>query len=66
LAAVSSAERVRAASGAQEALAGCGLAEFGERVGRIVEGLERVRMVDLEAHGGWYEGVAREGEGGGM
>lgn len=64
LAAVSSAERVRAASGAQEALAGCGLAEFGERVGRLVEGLERVRMVDLESHGGWYEGVAKEREGG--
>jgi hypothetical protein len=60
LSAVSSAERVRAASGAQEALAACGLAEFGEQVGRIVEGLERVRAVDLEGHGGWYEGVARE------
>lgn len=63
LAAVSSAERVRAASSAQEALAACGLAEFGERVGSIVEGLERVRGVDLEGHGGWYEAVAREGEG---
>jgi hypothetical protein len=60
LAAVSSAERVRAASGAQEALAACGLAEFGERVGGIVEGLERVRGVDLESHGGWYESVAVE------
>lgn len=62
LSATSSAERVRAASGAQEALASCGLAEFGEKVGRIVEGLEAVRRVDLEAHGGWYEVVAqREG-----
>jgi hypothetical protein len=62
LAAVSSAERVRAASSAQEALAGCGLAEFGERVGKIVEGLERVRMVDLEGHGQWYEIVAKESD----
>jgi hypothetical protein len=25
-----------------------------------VEGLERVRGVDLESHGGWYESVAVE------
>lgn len=61
LSAVSSAERVRAASSAQEALAACGLAEFGEKVGGIVEGLERVKGVDLGAHGGWYEVVAGEG-----
>ena len=59
LAAFGSAERVRAASSAQEALAACGLAEFGSQVVAIVECLERVRGVDLEAHGGWYEVVAR-------
>ena len=58
LAAISSAERVRAASGAQEALAGCGLAEFGSQVGGIVECLERVRAVDMAAHGEWYERIA--------
>lgn len=58
LSAVSSAERVRAASSAQEALAACGLAEFGSQVGGIVECLERVRAVNLASHGGWYEGVA--------
>ena len=59
LSAFGSAERVRAASSAQEALAACGLAEFGTQVVAIVECLERVRGVDLEAHGGWYEVVAR-------
>ncbi|KAM0715713.1 hypothetical protein Q7P37_009213 [Cladosporium fusiforme] len=62
LAAGSTAERVRAASSAQESLAACGLAEFGGKVGALVEGLERVRTVDLEGHGGWYEVVARMGE----
>jgi hypothetical protein len=62
LSAFGSAERVRAASSAQEALAACGLAEFGSQVVAIVECLERVRAVDLEAHGEWY-GVVSAQEG---
>ncbi|KAK4946261.1 hypothetical protein LTR66_014318 [Elasticomyces elasticus] len=58
--ATSSADRVRAASTASEGLAGHGFAEFGERVGRIVEVLGRVGEVDWAAHGRWYELVARE------
>jgi hypothetical protein len=60
LSAFGSAERVRAASSAQEALAACGLAEFGSQVVAIVECLERVRAVDLEALGEWYGVVAQE------
>jgi hypothetical protein len=60
LSAFGSAERVRAASSAQEALAACGLAEFGSQVVGIVECLERVRAVDLEAHGEWYGVVSAQ------
>ena len=58
LSAVSSSERVRAASSASEALASCGLSEFTTQVGAIVDTLERVRQVDLASHGTWYEQVA--------
>ncbi|TKA21755.1 hypothetical protein B0A50_08782 [Salinomyces thailandicus] len=72
LSASTSSERVRAASSASEALTSCGLGEVTAQVGAVVEVLERVRRVDWEAHGGWYEGVAAaaaaavEGEEGGQ
>jgi hypothetical protein len=53
-----SGERVRAASGASEALATAGLPEFVTHVGEIVDMLRRVAEVDWAAHGGWYERVA--------
>lgn len=37
--------------------------EFVARVGAMVEELAKVGEVDRKAHGGWYEEVAREGEG---
>lgn len=60
ISAVSSSERVRAASSAQETLASCGLAEFTMQVGAIVDNLERIRGVDWASHGKWYEEVAGE------
>ena len=55
-----SSERVRAASGASDALATAGLPEFVSQVGEVVETLRRVGEVDWASHGGWYEQVARE------
>jgi hypothetical protein len=60
LCAATSSERVRATSGASEALASSGMAEFTEKVGGIVSVLERVREVDWRGHGGWYEGIERD------
>lgn len=56
--AVSSSDRVRAASSASDALANCGLSEFTSQVGAMVETLERIRQVDWASHGTWYEQVA--------
>jgi hypothetical protein len=55
-----STERVRAASGASEALATAGLPEFVTQVGEMVELLRKVAEVDWASHAGWYEQVARE------
>jgi hypothetical protein len=55
-----SGERVRAASGASEALATAGLPEFVTHVGEIVEVLRKVAEVDWVSHAGWYEQVAKE------
>ncbi|PPJ59180.1 hypothetical protein CBER1_03054 [Cercospora berteroae] len=58
LSAESSADRVRAASSASEKLAASGMAEFVPHVAVIVDLLERVRKVDWESHGVWYEEIA--------
>ncbi|OQN96854.1 hypothetical protein B0A48_17408 [Cryoendolithus antarcticus] len=60
LSASSAAEKVRAASSASQVLGGCGLGEFVQQVGDVVELLEGVRRVDLGAHGRWYEQIAGE------
>jgi hypothetical protein len=52
-----SSEKVRATSGASEALASCGMPEFVEHVGRIVNLLDRIREVDWQAHGQWYRAL---------
>lgn len=58
LSAETSAERVRAASSASEKLAASGMAEFVPHVAAIVDTLERVRKVDWEGHGVWYQQIA--------
>ncbi|KAG9676450.1 Tcp11-domain-containing protein, partial [Aureobasidium melanogenum] len=60
-----SSERVRAASGASEALASAGLPEFVTQVGEMVELLRKVAEVDWASHGVWYEQVASEANGAG-
>lgn len=60
LSASTSSERVRAASSASEMLTSCGLGEMTTQVSAIVDTLERVKTVDWQGHGWWYEGVIRE------
>ena len=60
LSAASTAEKVRATTSAAEVLSRAGMPEFVNEVGSLVDILERVRSVDLKAHGSWYEDVARE------
>ncbi|KAI7199766.1 Tcp11-domain-containing protein [Hortaea werneckii] len=57
LSATTSAERVRAASSANENLTSIGLGELSQHVAAMVDVLERVRRVDWEAHGFVYEGL---------
>ncbi|KAI7098904.1 hypothetical protein KC352_g38318, partial [Hortaea werneckii] len=64
LSASTSAERVRAASSANENLTSIGLGELSQHVAAMVDVLERVRRVDWEAHGFVYEGLIGEGNGG--
>ena len=59
LSAATAAERVRAASSASETLTSCGLGEMVAQVSSIVDTLERVKKVDWEAHGRWYEEAFR-------
>jgi hypothetical protein len=63
LSAASASEKVRATSTAGEKLAGLGLAEFVDRVRDLVDELGRIGAVDREAHGVWWEQVARKVEG---
>lgn len=58
LSAASTAERVRITTSAPEVLARVGMPEFVAEVGNLVEILERIRNVDLKAHGKWYDEVA--------
>ncbi|KAK5715417.1 hypothetical protein LTR15_010061 [Elasticomyces elasticus] len=53
-------EKVRAASSASEVLTSCGLGELVTQVGAMVDTLERVKAVDWQSHGTWYEQVVRE------
>lgn len=62
LTAVSTAEKVRVTTSAAEVLARIGMAEFLAEVSGIVDTLERVRRVDVRAHGTWYDVVAAEAE----
>ncbi|KAI7270861.1 hypothetical protein KC335_g5362, partial [Hortaea werneckii] len=64
LSATTSAERVRAASSANENLTSIGLGELSQHVAAMVDVLERVRRVDWEAHGFVYEGLVGEVMGG--
>jgi hypothetical protein len=58
LSATGTTERVRATTGAAEFLARIGMPEFLEEVNRMVTLLEKIRAVDLKAHGRWYDQVA--------
>ncbi len=60
LAAASTAEKVRTTTMAAEVLSRAGMPEFVNEVGSLVDMLERIRSVDLKAHGSWYDQVARE------
>ncbi len=60
LSAGGAAERVRTTAGAAELLARVGMPECLEEVNRIVDALDKVRAVDLKAHGKWYDQVAAE------
>ncbi|KAF2461508.1 T-complex protein 11-domain-containing protein [Lineolata rhizophorae] len=60
LSAISSGERVRAASTATEGLASAGLPEFIAQVGDMVDVLTRISDVDRKAHGTWYEQISEE------
>lgn len=62
LAANTEKEKVKGASTASEKLAGLGLPEFVHRVGKMVEEMGRVGSLDREAHGLWYEGIARRAQ----
>lgn len=60
LTAASASEKVRATSMAGEKLASAGLAEFVERIRDMVNEIGKVGSVDREAHGLWWEEVARK------
>jgi T-complex protein 11 len=60
LSATSTAEKVRATTSAAEVLSRAGMPEFVVEVAGMVDVLERVRAVDLKAHGRWYDEVAME------
>ncbi|KAJ5799155.1 uncharacterized protein N7518_001223 [Penicillium psychrosexuale] len=61
LSASSASERIRATTTASQNLAGAGMPEFVNEVGKLVEELEKVREVDWLCHGSVYEGLYEEG-----
>lgn len=60
LSASSASERVRTTTTASQSLAGAGMPEFVNAVGKLVEELEKVREVDWLCHGAFYERVLDE------
>ena len=62
LAASSSEERIRTSTTATEVLGSSGMPEFVGKIGDIVQELSRVADVDREAHGKWYDEVAKKAE----
>jgi hypothetical protein len=61
LSASSASERVRATTTASQSLAGAGMPEFVNEVGKLVDELEKVKEVDWLCHGAVYERVYEEG-----
>lgn len=61
LSASSVSERVRTTTTASQSLAGAGMPEFVNAVGKLVEELEKVREVDWLCHGVFYERILDEG-----
>jgi len=61
LSASSASERVRTTTTASQSLAGAGMPEFVNAVGKLVEELEKVREVDWLCHGAFYERMLDEG-----
>ncbi|KIW76689.1 hypothetical protein Z517_09133 [Fonsecaea pedrosoi CBS 271.37] len=60
LSAASTAERARSTTSAGEVLARAGMPEFLEEVNRLVDTLDRVRLVDWKCHEKWYGQIASE------
>lgn len=60
LSASSTAEKIRATSGAAATLARIGMPEFLGEVAGMVDVLERVKNVDLKSHEKWYDLIANE------
>ena len=60
LSAASAEDRLRSTTMASEVLAQGGMAEFVGRIGLMVDEMGRVKAVDWEAHGGWWDEVAKE------
>jgi T-complex protein 11 len=60
--AITASEKVKATSTASESLATLGLPEFVPSVGKIVDIIGRVGMIDREAHAIWYELIAKKVE----
>ena len=60
ISAITSSEKVKATSTASEGLAGLGLPEFVAPIGKIVEEIQRMGVVDRETHGLWYEAIEKK------
>ena len=58
--ATTSSEKVKATSTASEGLAGLGLPEFVAPIGKIVDEIQRMGVVDRETHGVWYEAIEKK------
>ena len=60
ISATTSSEKVKATSTASEGLAGLGLPEFVAPIGKIVDEIQRMGVVDRETHGIWYEAIEKK------
>jgi len=63
ISAITTSEKVRATSTASENLATLGLPEFVAPIGKIVDEIARVGMVDRDTHALWYEDVEKKAGG---